>query len=227
MKLKKYIWTILLIFIVAGLSTIGFKGIQYIERLELQIYERDSLINKLTISEEIVREYFNVKRDSLTNELIYTLKTSKKDPVQIIYRNQAETFKAGDEILNSTDVVNRYNNLLNDFNEIEVVYNNLIKEHKELIKQYNELVVIYNNWSGDIAYSNALKAALTQIKNVYDINYEIIKDSTAYKVILHPSAKIDSALVLLPYFRDNLKRDDEIGAWIITRTTIQEKGKKR
>ena len=57
MKLKKYIWTILLIFIVAGLSTIGFKGIQYIERLELQIYERDSLINKLTISEEIVREY--------------------------------------------------------------------------------------------------------------------------------------------------------------------------
>lgn len=227
MKLKKYIWTILLIFIVAGLSTIGFKGIQYIERLELQIYERDSLINKLTISEEIVREYFNVKQDSLTNELIYTLKTSKKDPVQIIYRNQAETFKAGDEILNSTDVVNRYNNLLNDFNEIAVVYNNLIKEHKELIKQYNELVVIYNNWSGDIAYSNALKAALTQIKKVYDINYEIIKDSTAYKVILHPSAKIDSALVLLPYFRDNLKRDDEIGAWIITRTTIQEKGKKR
>lgn len=227
MKLKKYIWTILLIVIVAGLSAIGFKGIQYIERLEQQIYERDSLINKLTISEEIVREYFDVKQDSLTNELIYTLKTSKKDPVQIIYRNQVETFKAGDEILNSTDVVNRYNDLLNDFNEITAAYNNLIKDHKELIKQYNELVVIYNNWSGDIAYSNALKAALAQIKKVYDINYEIIKDTTTYKVILHPSAKIDSALVLLPYFRDNLKRDDESGAWIITRTMIKEKGKKR
>ena len=227
MKLKKYIWIVLLIIIIASLSIMSFKGIQYIERLEQQIYERDSLINRLTISEELVREYFDVKQDSLTNELIFTLKTAKKEPVQIIYRNQMETFKAGDEVLTPKDVADRYNALLYDFNEITVAYNKLIKDHKELIKQYNELVVIYNNWSGDIAYSNALKAALTQIKKVYDINYEIIKDSTAYKVILHPSAKIDSALVLLPYFRDNLKRDDEIGAWIITRTTIGEKGKKR
>lgn len=227
MKLKKYIWIVLLIIIIVNLSIMSFKGIQYIERLEQQIYERDSLINRLTISEELVREYFDVKQDSLTNELIFTLKTAKKEPAQIIYRNQVENFKAGDEVLTPQDVADRYNALLHDFNEITVVYNKLIKDHKELIKQYNELVVIYNNWSGDIAYSNALKAALTQIKKVYDIDYEIIKDSTVYKVILHPSSKIDSALVLLPYFRDNLKKDDELGAWIITRTVIEERGKKR
>lgn len=222
MKYKKYIWILLLIVIVTSLSTIGFKSIQYIDRLENQIYERDSLINKLTISEEIVREYFNIKQDSLTNELIYTLKESKKGPVQIIYKNQQETFEVGGEILNSTDVVNRYNTLLNDYNRIVLEYNNLITDHKELIKQYNELVVIYNSWSGDIGYSKALKAALDQINKIYDINYEIIKDSTSYRIIIPPSPKIDSALVLLPYFRENLKKGDEEGIWIITRQVIKE-----
>ena len=101
------------------------------------------------------------------------------------------------------------------YNETVVKYNSLIKEHNDLVKRYNELVVIYNNWSGDISYSKALKAALDQINKLYDINYEIIKDSTAYKIVIPPSPKIDSALVLLPYFRGNLKRDDESNEWII------------
>ncbi len=158
MKLKKYIWTILLMAIIAGLSAMMFSGIQYIGRLEEQIYERDSLISRLTISEELVHEYFDVKQDSLTNELIYTLKQSKQEPVQIVYRNQVETFKAGNEILNSTDVVNRYNSLIEDFNNLASDYDKLINEHKDLVKRYNELAVIYNNWSGDRSYSNALKA---------------------------------------------------------------------
>lgn len=223
MENKKYIWTILLIAIFVSLSTICIKGIQYVERLEKQLYERDSLINKLTISDELVREYFDIKQDSLTNELIYTLKPSKQEPVQIVYRNQLDTFKAGDEILNSTDVVNRYNYLLNDHIEITDRYNNLIKDYKELVKQYNELVVTYNNRSEDIAYGKALKVALERIKKEYDINYEIKKDSTHYDILIHPSPKIDSALVLLPYFRDNLKRDDKTKNWIITRTIVEKK----
>lgn len=215
MDRKKYIWAIFLIIIVVSFCVFGIKCTRYIDRLEKQIYERDSLINKLSISEKVVREYFSVKQDTLTNELVFTLKPSKIETSQIIYSNQVGIFEADGEILSSTDVVNRYNTLLSDYNETVVKYNSLIKEHNDLVKRYNELVVIYNNWSGDISYSKALKAALDQINKLYDINYEIIKDSTAYKIVIPPSPKIDSALVLLPYFRGNLKRDDESNEWII------------
>lgn len=64
-------------------------------------------------------------------------------------------------------------------------------------------------------------------RNSFITNYEIIKDHAAFNVILHLSAKTYPTPVLLPYFSDNLKRDDESGTCIITRTMIKEKGKKK
>lgn len=230
MKFKKYIWTIILVVIAVGLTSLLNSGLSYIDKLESQIIERDSLISRLTISEALVKEYFDIEQDSLTNELTYTLKPSKQEPVQIVYRNMSETFKAGDDILTSEEVVKRYNSLIGEFSQyadenekLVDKYNQLVRNHNKLIKDYNELVTLYNNKSDNKAYSEALKSALDLINKNYGINYEIKRDSTAYKIVLPPSPKIDSALMLLPYFRENLHYDEQSGNWVITRTVIEKK----
>ena len=230
MKFKKYIWTIILVVIAVGLTSLLNSGLSYIDKLESQITERDSLISRLTISEALVKEYFDIEQDSLTNELTYTLKPSKQESVQIVYRNMSETFKAGDDILTSEEVVKRYNSLIGEFSQyadenekLVDKYNQLVRDHNKLIKDYNELVNLYNKKSGNKAYSDALKAALDLINKNYGINYEIKRDSTVYKIVLPPSLKIDSALMLLPYFRENLHYDEQSGNWVITRTVIEKK----
>lgn len=230
MKFKKYIWTIILIVIIGGLLTVINSGLNYIDKLEKQIMERDSLISKLTISENLIKEYFDIEQDSLTNEITYTLKPSKQEPVQIIYRNMDETFQAGNDILTSAEVVERYNSLIGEFsqyvNENEKLidrHNQLVRDYNKLIKDYNELVTIYNKKSENKSYSDALKAALDLINKSYGIDYEITNDGTSYKVFLIPSQKIDSALMLLPYFRENLHYDKKSGKWVIIRTIIEEK----
>ena len=226
MKLKRNIWTTLLIVAVLGLVSLLYSGHRYITKLEQQIIERDLLIDKLTISDALVKEYFDVKQDSLTNELIYTLKSSKQEPVEIIYRNQAETFMAGDKVITPSKLAERYNSLIDDLNQYDAehnklidTYNNLAKDYSKLVRDYNKLVKAYNEESE----SEALKAALDMIRKEYDITYNIQKDSTKYIVKLLPSHKIDSALMLLPYFRNNLKFDEESNAWIITRQVVVEK----
>lgn len=230
MKFKKYIWTIILVVIVVGLSSVLNSGLSYIDKLESQITERDSLISRLTISEALVKEYFDIEQDSLTNELTYTLKPSKQEPVQIVYRNMSETFKAGDDILTSKEVVERYNSLIGEFSLYAVEneklvdkYNQLVRDHNKLIKDYNELVTLYNKKLDNKAYNEALKNALDLINKNYGINYEIKRDSAVYKIVLPPSPKIDSALMLLPYFRENLHYDEQSGNWVITRTVIEKK----
>jgi hypothetical protein len=230
MKFKKYIWTIILVVIAVGLTSLLNSGLSYIDKLESQITERDSLISRLTISEALVKEYFDIEQDSLTNELTYTLKPSKQEPVQIVYRNMSETFKAGDDILTSEEVVKRYNSLIGEFSQyadenekLVDKYNQLIRDHNKLVKDYNELVNLYNKKSGNKAYSDALKAALDLINKNYGINYEITNDSTSYKVVVPSSQKIDSALMLLPYFRENLHYDEKSGKWVITRRVVEKK----
>lgn len=230
MKFKKYISTIILAVIAIGLTSVLNSGLNYIDKLESQITERDSLISRLTISEALVKEYFDIEQDSITNELTYTLKPSKQEPVQIVYRNMSETFQAGNDILTSSQVVERYNSLIGEFSKyvsenekLVGKYNQLIRDHNKLIKDYNELVTLYNKKSDNKAYCEALKTALDLINKNYGINYEIRSDSTVYKVVLPPSPKIDSALMLLPYFRENLHYDEKSGKWVITRRVVEKK----
>lgn len=230
MKFEKYIKIILSTTIIVGVVFMIGSGLNYINKLEDQIDERDSVIRRLAISDNLVREYFDIKQDSLTQEITYTLKPSKREPVQIVYRNMLETFKSGDEILTTSEVVERYNSIINEFStyidEHKILvdkYNQLARDHNKLIKDYNELVTAWNKTSEEKSYTDALKIALNLINDNYGINCEISRDSTSYKVILPPSPKIDSALMLLPYFRENLHCDEQSGNWVITRTVIKKK----
>lgn len=230
MKFGKHIKSILSIAIITGAISVISSGLVYINKLEGQIEERDSLISRLAISDNLVKEYFDIKQDSLTQEITYTLKPSKREPVQIIYRDMSETFKSGDEILSASEVVEKYNSIINEFStyidEHKILidkYNQLARDHNKLIKDYNELVTAWNKTSREKSYTDALKIALDLINENYGINCEIARDSTSYKVILPPSPKIDSALMLLPYFRENLHYDEKSGKWVITRRIIEKK----
>ena len=223
MKSVKHIITILTPAIITGIMTMIISGLGYINKLESQIEERDSLINRLAISDNLVKEYFDIRKDSLTNEMIYRLKPSKRELVHITQDGYDKIFRVGDKVLSIDEIVSRYNSTIKDYVSIVDKYNQLIKDHNELIKDYNELVTLYRskiNRNGDY---ETLKTVLDLINKNYGITYEIIQDSTSYKVVIPPSPKIDSALMLLPHFRENLKYDKKTDRWMITKQVVEKK----
>lgn len=60
-----------------------YDATEQISTLESQIEQRDSLIQRLSHSNNLIKEYFNVKYDSLNNEETYVLKDSKKTRVEV------------------------------------------------------------------------------------------------------------------------------------------------
>lgn len=207
MNLKKYISTILFVAIVVGLATIISSGLNYINELEEQIIERDKLISRLAVSDALVREYFDIKQDSLTNETVYTLKPSKKEQVQIVERI-IDGYGMGETIITPE--------------EMRIKYNSMAKDYTKLVSKYNQLVGEYNEVVEHMAYNDALKAALDLMYKNYGLKCNIKKDSSMYIISLPEFSKVDSALILLPYFRENLHFDDKSGKWIITRSIVEK-----
>lgn len=207
MNLKKYISKILFVAIVVGLATIISSGLNYINELEEQIIERDKLIRRLAVSDALVREYFDIKQDSLTNETVYTLKPSKKEQVQIVERI-IDGYGMGETIITPE--------------EMRIKYNSMAKDYTKLVSKYNQLVGEYNEVVEHMAYNDALKAALDLMYKNYGLKCNIKKDSSMYIISLPEFSKVDSALILLPYFRENLHFDDKSGKWIITRSIVEK-----
>lgn len=207
MNLKKYISKILFVAIVVGLATIISSGLNYINELEEQIIERDKLISRLAVSDALVREYFDIKQDSLTNETVYTLKPSKKEQVQIVERI-IDRYGMGETIITPE--------------EMRIKYNSMAKDYTKLVSKYNQLVGEYNEVVEHMAYNDALKAALDLMYKNYGLKCNIKKDSSMYIISLPEFSKVDSALILLPYFRENLHFDDKSGRWIITRSIVEK-----
>ena len=207
MNLKKYISTILFVAILVGLATIISSGFNYINELEEQIIERDKLISRLAVSDALVREYFDIKQDSLTNEIVYTLKPSKKEQVPIVERI-IDRYGMGETIITPE--------------EMRIKYNSMAKDYTKLVSKYNQLVGEYNEVVEHMAYNDALKAALDLMYKNYGLKCNIKKDSSMYIISLQEFSKVDSALILLPYFRENLHFDDKSGKWIITRSIVEK-----
>jgi hypothetical protein len=209
MKFEKYIRTILPTTIIAGVIAVITSGLGYINKLEDQIEERDSLISRLAISDNLVREYFDVSIDSLTNNMIYTLKPSKLEQVRITQDGYHKIFKAGDDVLTIDEIVDKYNTNL--------------KDYISLVDKYNQLIGHYNDIANQMHDSYILKEVLKLIDEQYGIKYEIQTDSTSYRIILPPSPKIDSALMLLPHYRENLKYDKKTDRWMIIKQVVEKR----
>lgn len=185
----------------------------YISKLEEQIIERDNLIQELTISDDLVKEYFNVEYDSISNTKSYILKDSKKTRVieiekeyHYIKEYREPQFKKGDKTLSSADLVKEYNKKDSLYNQLLSQYYNECNDKNTIKKKMSIYVKILN-----------------MIEHNYGISYNIKTENrdsiTIYTYNLVHTERVDSALMLLPYYNNKLKREND-SVWTI-KTPIQ------
>lgn len=214
---KKIISIIILIGILLLFGYVIYNMGNYVSNLEQQVRDRDLLIRKLAESEALINEYFDIKQDSLTEEKIYILKPSKQKNVTIVNETDCDIFKMGDTQINADELVARYNTILHDYVDIVEKYNSKIDEKQKLVVEYNSIVKQYNKALEYESYNNALKKVLDLIYKNYEISYNIEKEDNIYKINISTSAKIDSALMLLPTYRDKLRYNEKNKEWTIRR----------
>ena len=191
-KIKKIIGAT----IVVGIIAMFYIGGNYITTLENQVYERDRLIDRLVFRDSLVKEYFNIEEDTINHITTYSLKDEKQN-FQLIQ---------GDSNVSVEAVVKDYNKLINEVS-------NIIKEHNDLVNKYNKVSESHYKL---VEENKRLEKVLSMIKEHYDIGYSIQNNTDSIIIRLTPSAKIDSALLLLPKYRDMLYYDEKIGKWIVT-----------
>ena len=202
-----FLVTILILLIVVPVA------LWYISKLEEQIIERDNLIQELTISEDLVKEYFNVEYDSISNTKSYILKDSKKTRVieiekenHYIKEYREPQFKKGDKTLSSADIVKEYNKKDSLYNQLLSQYYNECNDKNSIKKKMSIYVKI-----------------LDMIEHNYGITYNIKTENRdsiiIYTYNLVHTERVDSALMLLPYYNNKLKREND-SVWTI-KTPIQ------
>lgn len=196
-NIKKYIEQIIVFIIIAIVTLLGI-SCWYIMRLEQQIIERDNLINKLTFSENLVKEYFDIQYDSVTDRTSYVLKNSKREIIQHVLNHQS-TFIYGNDTISDTEFVKLFNQKINNYNDLVHKYNKLAL-HRDSITDYNK----------------ALQTGVKMIEEKYNISLIIKPDSNVYHIRLIPSTQIDSAMLLLPYYRNRIEYDSTNRVWNIT-----------
>ena len=176
-------------------------------KLEKQIIERDQTIQKLSFRSDLVEEFFDIEYDSITHTTSYSLKSSKKNHIIPQQDSTQQVFTQGDKLLSAQDVVDEYNKLLGQYNELADEYNAIVKDYNELNNKYKRLIKEYNvAYNDKMRQIQELKAVLGRIEKTYDIQYVITRDSTQSAIVLMNTERIDSALMLLPYYRDKLKK---------------------
>lgn len=189
--LRKVIEFVPILFVI-GLAVALVYCIFYIGKLEDQIYERDKTIQELSFRSDLVEEYFDITYDSTNNSTTYMLKESKKTTVKYIEKSRDNYYIDGQKITEPS-IVEEYNKLINDY----VSTTNENQENKQTIRN--------------------LQSALGIIKSRYGIAYDIIEDSNKVIITLKNTEKVDSAMLLLPYYRDKIKRESN-NVWTVTRT---------
>ncbi len=217
-KLQKVLKDLPLIaFIVVFMGSIiaNIIGYNYIEELESQIIQRDSVITKLSFSNNLVNEYFDVNEDSVTKQPIYTLKDEKKTKIfhtKTEYQKQCivvePSFVRGDKVLTAEELLDIVNS------EDSIFASKLAfvaEKYKDLARDYNEIIKKENKLRDSIMWQ---KMALGLIKRNYDIDYSSWIENNVYHVKLE-SSKADSAFVLFPYFKHKMKYDEGKKNWII------------
>lgn len=204
----------IIIFVLVLLSLVA-NGICffYINELEIQIDQRDSIISKLTFSNDLVKEYFDIIEDSVSQKTLYTLKEDKKIvQTKTEYINQPvfveHTFTKGDEVITTEDLLSIANN--KDSVNLEKL-KALSEEYNSLAKKYNETQNEVQALRDTILFQSM---ALGLIKRNFDIDYTYGREDNTYHVSLQAN-KADSAFVIFPYFKNKMKYDEKTNSWKI------------
>ena len=200
-RILKRVMEFVSILLIIGLAAALIYCVFYIEKLENQIYERDKIIQELSFRSDLVEEYFDIKHDSVEHTTSYSLKSSKAN-YTILQQDSTElVFHQGDKVLSAQDLVKDYNLLSKD-------YNKLVRDYNKLAKQYDD------DFKDNSFRIRELESALRMIEKRYNIQYNVKRDSTFSVIELSNTGKIDSALMLLPYYQDKLKKVSD-SVWTI------------
>lgn len=175
----------------------------YINEVEKEIEARDSIIKKMTLSDELVKRYFDISFDSVKNETFYTLKKEKLATITSMKRYVEDK---PTEIVETTVITEQ---------SIDSLKNSV----DELLHDYNALVRWANNKADSLEQANI---ALELIKKNFDISYGVSRDKDMKRLYLI-SEKADSAFMLFPYFKDRLQYDPTKKTWMVIRDRVVTK----
>lgn len=186
----------LLFFVLFGGSVfLNYKLTTYLDEYEDQVERQDSMIKKLTFSSDLVNEYFDIKEDTITHTITYSLKKNKREKeIERITEYSTKyvdpQFIKNGQKMTSDEVVDKFNKLVSDYYELTKKY-----------QAKNDTVIIQG-------------MALGLIKRNYDIDY-VSKMNGDLRTVKVFGEKVDSALLLLPYYRHKLSYDPKTKAWIV------------
>ena len=202
---------ILLLALVLLIASMAFVASRYISKLESQIYQRDSLIRELSISDELVKEYFNIEIDSTGHKISYSIKDDKKTRVvERIETIRESPFSFDGKTISPDEVVKRYYELQNEANSLSREYHSLISKYNSLADRYNSNYKIIDSLR---TAKNISDLKLNSIQNAYGIKANCDVSGNTYKFSLSGNKQIDSALLLLPYYRDYISYDPQDNSW--------------
>ena len=196
-----------------------YDATEQISTLESQIEQRDTLIQRLSHSNEVIKEYIYVKYDSDKNEETFVLKDSKKTRVEVkklqtiydvAYIKDEDRFYKNGKRISSDSLIKEYNNLsqrnAGDWKKIVEKYNSLIHEYNKLGSRLS--ATEDSLWVKSLLLKNTEKYYKIQ----YNYNY---RGNQVFTNISSP--KLDSALMLLDVYRDKLKYNPKKKQWTIKR----------
>lgn len=195
-KTKAILKNILSLFIAIAIATIFAVSLYYNFELERQITERDNLINRLTFRDNLVKEYFDIRHDSIEGTTSYILKESKQNIRTI---NTETTIFTTEKIVETDTVL--YNN-----------YRSLIEKYNMLVGDFNTLSANYHSTRDSLETSRVI---IRLIQRNYPIEVFVENEQRQQRISVK-SERLDSALLLLPHYRDKLRYNAQEKSWIIT-----------
>ena len=205
-------------FAILAMIVIGLVfNFRYINSLENQVYQRDSLIRELSFSDQLVREYFDVQVDSLNHSRSYTLKDNKK--TRIIERREYSVEIDGKKY-NFDQLLQKYIKLVQEYNSLVDDYNKLVAELDRSAVALNEsrqtIRSIYQKTDSLESLLNEKQYYLSSIARAYGIVCKTKREGNTIHYSMNGSPKLDSALRIFPYFKDLAVYNKEKDTWTIS-----------
>ena len=211
-----FLWLIAVLLL---LTYLFYDATEQISILDSQIEQRDSLIKELSTSNDLIKEYFDVKYDSVKKEKIYVLKDSKKTKVEVEkwkaihdveYIKSEDRFYKNGKRISSDSLIKEYNNLSQRNTDD---WKKLVERYNLLVHDYNKLGLKLSKIEDSLWVKNLL---LKNIEKYYKIQYNYsYKGNHVFTNISSP--KLDSALMLLDVYRDKIYYDVKKKEWIVVR----------
>lgn len=211
------ILAILFFVLFCGSAFINFKLVSYLNEYDEQVEKQDSMIRRLTFSSDLVKEYFDIEEDTVAHTTTYSLKESKRTKeTERITKYIEPTFVRDGKEMTTSEFVASIN--ATDQESVEAVHS-LVNRYNTLVNDYNQLREKYITTKDSMAIQEIV---LGLIKRNYDIEFNTnLKGET--RTIQVMGEKVDSALLLLPYYRHKLNYDPKSKAWIVEYEKIVKK----